>query len=301
VTQPVVVGSASRDLTDADPRGWRLGGPAAYAGLALARLGLRPRILLGVDRPAASALELDWLREAGAELRLVPLESGPVFVNLELREGRVQASEGPSDPIPAKLPGGWLDAAGWLLGPVAGELGDGWAMVPPAGALVALGWQGLLRDLPPGEGVRRRPPGRTSLLERASLVVLSRFDVGPETSLEDLTSALRPPVTLVVTDGADGGLVVDLPTAGDPRLRRYPAIPAERLVDPTGAGDVFLAAMVAARLGHPLAGSGRHGADLRFAAAAASLTVEAPGLAGVPGVAAVAKRLRSSLSRQRGD
>ena len=37
----VHVGSASRDLTDDDPRGWRLGGGVTFAALTTARLGLR--------------------------------------------------------------------------------------------------------------------------------------------------------------------------------------------------------------------------------------------------------------------
>ena len=88
--RPVVVGSASRDLSADDPRGWRLGGPAAFAGLVLARLGLRPRVLLGVDRDAAGAQELMWLRDAGAELQLVSLAAAPVFDNVERPTGRLQ-------------------------------------------------------------------------------------------------------------------------------------------------------------------------------------------------------------------
>ena len=37
----VVVGSAARDVTAADRRGWRLGGGVTYGALTLARLGLR--------------------------------------------------------------------------------------------------------------------------------------------------------------------------------------------------------------------------------------------------------------------
>ncbi|HEU0243626.1 MAG TPA: hypothetical protein VFQ75_06935, partial [Candidatus Limnocylindrales bacterium] len=54
----VVVGAASRDLTDEDPRGWRLGGGVSYSALALARLGVRTRALIGVDGPAATSVEL---------------------------------------------------------------------------------------------------------------------------------------------------------------------------------------------------------------------------------------------------
>ena len=60
----LVVGSAARDVVHDDPRRWRLGGGVTYGGLTLARLGLRPRVLVGVDRLAADAEELDALREA---------------------------------------------------------------------------------------------------------------------------------------------------------------------------------------------------------------------------------------------
>jgi len=301
VTRPVVVGSASRDLTVEDPRGWRLGGPAAYVGLTLARLGMRPRVLLGVDPAAAEAVELEWLRDAGADLQLVPLATIPVFENRERPEGRLQISDGPGNPIAVGVPDGWEAASAWLLVPVAGELPSAWAHVPPASAFVGLGWQGLLRTLEPGAPVRRRAPAPSALVGRADLVVLSRFDVAPGTWIEALTALMRPPATLVLTDGEDGGLVVGRDTAGLVQLQRYPAIAAAGVVDPTGAGDVFLAAMAAARLGHPWGGGGRRGADLRLAAAAASLSVEAPGLAGVPSAAAIAERLRSSIGSKRDD
>lgn len=299
--RPVVVGSASRDLTAEDPRGWRLGGAATYAGLTLARLGMHPRVLLGVDAEAAGAEELDWLRGAGADLRLVPLGAGPVFENHERPEGRVQISEGPGSAIAAGVPDGWETASAWLLVPVAGELPDAWADLPGSSAFVGLGWQGLLRTLAPGLVVLRRPPAPSAFTRRADLVVVSRFDVAPEIGIGEMTALLRPSATLVLTDGEDGGLVVARDAAGATHLRRYPAIAAERVVDPTGAGDVFLAALAAARLGHPWGGAGRRGADLRLAAAVASLSVEAPGLAGVPSSAAVAARLRTSLRPRTGD
>jgi sugar/nucleoside kinase (ribokinase family) len=294
MTPPVLVGSASRDLTAEDPRGWRLGGPATYAGLTLARLGLRPRVLLGVDAEAAGAEELDWLRAAGADLRLVRLGAGPVFENHERPDGRVQISGGPGDQIAVGLPDGWEAASAWLLLPVAGELPDAWAEVPAPSAFVGLGWQGLLRKLPPGGVVQRRRPAPCPLLARADLVVVSRFDVEPETRIDEMLGLLRRPATLVLTDGEDGGLIAERDVAGAAHLRRYPAIAARRVVDQTGAGDVFLAALAAARLGRSAVGSGRNGAEIRFAAAVASLSVEAAGLAGIPTVAAVVARLSSS-------
>ena len=73
----VHVGSACRDVVPEDPRGWRLGGGVTYASLTTARLGLRTAAIVGVDSTAATASELDMLREAGVDLLLVPLEEGP--------------------------------------------------------------------------------------------------------------------------------------------------------------------------------------------------------------------------------
>jgi sugar/nucleoside kinase (ribokinase family) len=95
---------------------------------------------------------------------------------------------------------------------------------------------------------------------------------------------LAPRATIVLTAGERGGIVVR--ASG---LARYQAAPAAAVVDPTGAGDVFLAALMVAWL---LRGEPATSETLRFAAAAASCVVEGPGLSAVPTRARVAERLR---------
>jgi sugar/nucleoside kinase (ribokinase family) len=290
----VHLGSACRDLTDDDPRGWRLGGGATYAALTTARLGLRTGALVGVDAAAATAAELDLLRGANVELVLVRLDEGPVFVNRETPEGRVQTSAAVGRPLPASLlPSTWQRVPHWSLVPVAGELEEAWSSVLPADAFVSLGWQGLLRRLEAGRTVVPIAPGRSRLVERANLVGVSRHDLAAGTRPEELLDQLPPGAHLVVTDGLKGGRLLQRAGTGTITTRRYGAIAADRDVDPTGAGDVFLAALLAAAIrdaaGQRL-GPGS-GLDLDFAAAAASLVVEAPGLHGVPDLAAVEARL----------
>jgi len=292
----VVVGCAARDIVPDDPRGWRLGGGVTYGGLTLARLGLPTWVLVGVDALAAEAHELGALRDAGADVRLVRLARTPVFQNIETPEGRIQTCLEPGDPLPVQaLPPDWRPASGWLFGPVAGELPNDWATVPPAGAVVAFGWQGILRDLPRGGRVRRRPPAPSPLLSRADIVGVSRHDVDPDIPVAQLWSLLAPGSTLLVTEGHLGGQEVRLVDGEPAARRRYPAIPPLAETDPTGAGDVFLAAYLAARVNRPLADGAGRGSDLRLAAAAASLNVEAQGLSGVPSLAAVMRRVAVTL------
>jgi hypothetical protein len=280
----VVVGAAARDLTPDDPRGWRLGGGVTYGALTTARLGVPTGAVIGVDSPASEASELDLLRDAGVAVTLVPLDRSPVFENVEGADGRIQRCAEPGDPVPVSaLPETWRQATAWIMAPVADELPDAWADVPSAAAPVALGWQGILRDLPRGGLVRRRPPAPSPLLDRATLVGVSRHDVESEVTVGRLLDLLAPDATLVLTQGDGGGLIVERDGPGVIVERVYEAIPAASIVDPTGAGDVFLAAFLCARTFPKVL---RRPADLHgaicLAAAAASLVVEGPGLTAVP-------------------
>jgi len=281
-----MVGAASRDLAAADPRGWRLGGAATYCSLAAARLGLRVGCLLGVDREASEAAELGLLRAAGVELRLARLERGPVFENLDANGHRRQLWLSKSDGIPVRaLPQVWLGARGWLLVPVAGEVGPGWAEVPSPGVPLAVGPQGMLREFAADGSVRRVEPAPSPVLRAAGLLCASLDDLNPGTTLESLR-AIAPQASIVLTAGDGGG--VALRSGGH---LRYPAVAANDAVDPTGAGDVFLAALMVAWL---VTGEPATARALRFAAAAGSCAVEGVGLAGVPTRAQVAERLHSS-------
>ena len=201
-----------------------------------------------------------------------------------------------ADRIPrGALPGHWaIGLDGIVFAPVADELDEAWAeVVAPS---VAVGWQGLLRDLVPGEMIARRPPAPNRLLQAASLVGVSREDLAPETNPADLLELFGPGATLAVTDGERGGTLFREGDDGRAVFeRRYPAIPSDGTVDPTGAGDVFLAAILGTMVQPALL----DGLDdpTALAAAAASLTIEAPGLLGVPDLAAVRRRAARAPSR----
>jgi sugar/nucleoside kinase (ribokinase family) len=290
----VVVGAACRDLVDDDDRGWRLGGGASYSALALARLGLRVGALLVADALAASSRELDLVREAGVDVVVVPGAHGPIFINTETPTGRIQHTPQVSDAVdPAALPAAWRDAPAWMLAPVAAEIHGGWAAIPPAGALVALGWQGLLRVLADGAPVRHLRPGPSAVVRRADMIGVGRDDIDASVTPGDLVALMHPGAQLLLTDGVHGGVAIAVGEDGRPGLHRpWDAIPLERYVDPVGAGDTFLAGVFAARV-DPSITDGWTGPDpeLRMGAACGSLVLEGPGLFGVPDLAAARHRM----------
>ncbi|MEO6207719.1 MAG: hypothetical protein ABIP77_07175 [Candidatus Limnocylindrales bacterium] len=291
----VHVGSATRDIASDDPRGWRLGGGVTYASLTTARLGLATAALMGLDDQAATAQELDLLEDAGVEVIRVPLAEGPVFHNVDLPTGRIQRCVTVGTALPTTaIPASWQGARAWSLVPVADELGDEWASVPDDGALVAVAWQGMLRTLRSGRTVTRRNPMERALVRRADLVGVSQQDVAPGTAPVALVALLKPGARLLLTQGATGGVMVRLDPADEdpPWSVRYLPTPGDREVDATGAGDTFLAALLAATIRPSLLGPyrRRRGADLHFTAAAGSLTAEDLGLAGVPDLSRVQAR-----------
>lgn len=285
------IGSACRDIAADDDRGWRLGGGVTYAALTTARLGLRTAAVVGADDVACDAAELDLLRDAGVDLMLVPLPEGPIYHNIETPAGRVQTCVQPGAALPVQaLPESWLGAPGWMIAPVAGEVHDDWATVIPDRAFVAIAWQGSLRRLVAGERVTRKPPAPSSLLRRADLVGASHHDLDPDTPLEALFPLLSPQGRLLITQGHEGGLLITLDGDQHETLR-YRSAESDEEVDPTGAGDTFLSSLLATAVHRNLGGRQRGLLDLRVAAAAGSLVVEAAGLHGVPDRAAVAVRM----------
>jgi sugar/nucleoside kinase (ribokinase family) len=281
----VHVGSASRDIADDDPRGWRLGGGVTYAALTTARLGLRTAAVIGGDREVIRSHELALLRDAGVDVMAVELPESPVFVNTETPTGRQQKAIAVGVPVaPVPLPSSWLASPAWSLVPVADEVPDAWVERIGSDALVAVAWQGMLRRLVPGGRVERMPPSQRAILRRGDLVGLSHHDVAKETTLDALAAFIHPGAWLLVTQGGHGGLLVSTGPHGPTEGLRYLPTRTDREVDPTGAGDTFLAGLLTAFIRPGLVGSGRRStaSALRFAAAAGSLAVEDVGLAGVP-------------------
>jgi sugar/nucleoside kinase (ribokinase family) len=290
----VIVGAATRDLSDTDPRGWMAGGGVTYGALALSRMGLRVGVLLGLDEQARTARELDLIRDAGARIVEVPVDKGPVFRNIETPTGRIQLSEGPSDPVPSDaLPEAWRRAPSWVLAPVASEVLDDWADAPPADACVAFAWQGALRRLIPGERVRPMDPGPSAIVRRADILSVSRHDIPGGLALRTIGGWMAPKSELLLTAGLHGGLLVRFESGGVVAARAYPSVPAPVEIDPTGAGDTMLAGLVAARV---VAGPEARvrARDLHLGALAASLLVEGPGMDSVPTFARIRRRIEKA-------
>jgi sugar/nucleoside kinase (ribokinase family) len=257
-------------------------------------MGLRTATVLGLDRLARDATELEDLRAAGVTIEVVPLDEGPVFHNIERPEGRLQICYGPSDPVDSDaVPDAWRDAGAWLYAPVAAELPDAWAIVPRPEACVAFGWQGMLRRLVAGNPVERRPPGPSPILGRATIVGMSRHDVPPSLPFDELASWLAPEVEVLMTAGTLGGMLIRIERGGLSALSYYPAVRARVEVDPTGAGDVALAAFLAARIAVEGNTSGRRA--LHLVALATSVLVEGPGLGAVATLDQIRDRLAQHL------
>ena len=299
-------GPRSRDLADDDPRGWRLGGGVSYSALTTARLGLATAAIVGVDGEAATATEIDLLREAGVDVRLVPLEHGPIFVNIERPEGRLQLCESrPTRSRSRRCRPTWRAAPGWILAPVAAELPPAWADVPASEAVVALGWQGLLRELVAGEPTHHVAPHPDPIVRRADLVGLSRDDVERDVALADLYRLLRRGASLAVTQGDQGGLIVH-GAHGDGRRRRWSSATTRRSGATAGRPDRRRRRVPRGARGGPDRAAARRRPDRPGASTCSSpprprrSSSRGPGMHGVPTRDAVRERMRDALRSRRG-
>jgi 1D-myo-inositol 3-kinase len=273
----LVIGHVAKDKTAED---WRLGGTAAYASLTASRLGMRTAVLTS----AASDLDPSLLLPE-IDVRLLPSAETTVFENVYSTERRLQYVWAKAGTITASdVPRDFLGAEIVLLGPLVSEIEEEVTRCFPR-SLLAICPQGWLRTILPDGRVEQMSPRRWRprlLLKRSQAIFVSDEDLpAPETEQTLARWAAQVPL-LAFTRGARGARLWS-----EGRWRQVPAIPSQEL-DPTGAGDVFAAAFLTRYVE-----TGDVWQSALFAAAAASVSVEAPGTAAVPTRRQVEERLRA--------
>ena len=256
----LAIGHVTRDRTK---EGLVPGGTVTYAALTAARMGLRPAILTSAS---TDALPLSPVRDVPTHV--VRSTETTTFRNVYEGGRRTQHLEAVAADIgPADVPEEWLGAPMVLLGPVVGELAPELAR-RFLGSTVVASLQGWLRTWDADGLVAPSPWRGDDLLPDASAAVVAESDIA---DAADAAHWARLAPLLIVTRGALGSTVHK-----GARTHEVHAFPANEL-DPTGAGDVFAAAFL---IRYHETGDALEAAE--FASCAAAISVEGPGVQGVP-------------------
>jgi sugar/nucleoside kinase (ribokinase family) len=236
------------------------GGTSLYASFAAQRLGQRVAV---VSAPAELPADLP----EGVTVTFHASPTPPTFENQYTPQGRRQILHAASQPITVDdIPFEWRSAPIVHLGPVLGETPEALIHAFP-NALLGVTPQGWMRtwgpELPSAVAYRAWRPA-ADLLQRIDALVLSIEDVKGDEAL--VASYARDCRLVALTRGILGATLF---IAGEPhQVAAFPAI--ER--DPTGAGDVFAAALLVR-----LHETNDALAAARFAACVAASSVEGRG------------------------
>ena len=270
-----------------------LGGTVVYGGLAALRHGARVLVvsLVGEDFPDEYVL---FMARSGLDLTYVRRHRGPTTkFKLVYRDGErclYLLSRGPD--IGAEHLPDSLEGAIAFVGAVAGEVSPSTLVrIAEEAEAVSLDLQGYLRRVGEGGVVElARPAGLEVVVRACSVVHADEREAEVATGSSSPSSAARELVEMgcdaaLVTMGEEGSYVA---TEGE--VLYVPAARPERVVDSTGAGDVFTAIFSVEyyRSGDLLWASA-------MASAASSFLVEEPGLGGLVDRKRVEERANSVL------
>ena len=274
----LVIGHVTKDVV---PGGFRFGGTVTYCSLTARNLGHHAAVL---TRSAPLADLPSYLHDVA--LHVIPADETTTFENTYLPSGRVQYLRATAGPIPAEaVPAAWRDAPVVHLGPVDQEVPPEIADFFPAQTLIGATPQGWLRAW--GEHGRVRPAvweNAAQVLSRIDVLVFSVEDMGGDLALVQRYAEMAR--LAVVTEDVRGCTVWQ-----GGRRERFPAFAVDE-VDPTGAGDVFVAAFLLRYATHRDTAEAAH-----FANCAASFAVEGIGAAAIPTLEQVEERLREGQLR----
>ena len=227
----LLLGHVAHDDT---PDGPQLGGTVAYSARVAQAFGLRVGILTSAHPadPVLAALN-------GVDVHLIPAESSTIFVNRYTESGRQQIVRGHARVLSfADLPAAWRAAPLVHLGPITPGLDA--TLTPEAfpHALVGITPQGYMRAWGADGVVYPVPWASAPTMLPHAITVLSDEDLGHDPALE--AAYAEQAHALVVTRNYAGATLYRAGTRQD-----FAAPPITQLCHPTGAGDVFAAALFA--------------------------------------------------------
>ncbi len=258
----LVIGHATRDLL---PEGWTIGGTVSYASITARNLGKRAAVVTC----AGDDLLLEEFLRGIAVLR-AHNSATTTFQNIYSGSARIQFIREVAPKItPSHIPLPWRRTPIVLIGPVAMEVEEDLIGLFPQ-SLIGVTPQGWMRSWDDSGAVRYRVwEEAPRILPRIRALILSEEDVRGDLKIVEEYASL---VEILVLTQAERGATLYWKGGKE----HFPARPA-RLVDPTGAGDVFAAAFLIR-----LYETGDPRRAVSFANVVASFSVEAPGTGGIP-------------------
>ncbi|RMG78480.1 MAG: ribokinase [Chloroflexi bacterium] len=227
----LLIGHMTADLT---PEGRRLGGTVSYAARTAHAFGLRVGVLTSA---AVNEPLLDEIRPY-AEVVSLEAEATSTFENIYTPEGRQQYIRGVANKITvADIPEVWRTTPYVHLAPLTGEVDPDIVFAfPNATKLLTL--QGWLRYWEDDGLVQFKRFYDEHVLSALDIVVFSEEDIREAPDMEAQYAAVVK--NLIVTRAAHGGTYYH---QGQPFNYSTPQVEE---VNPTGAGDVFASALLAA-------------------------------------------------------
>jgi sugar/nucleoside kinase (ribokinase family) len=260
----LVVGHVCQDLLPGG--GLNLGGSVSYAATTALRMGCR----VGVITSASPDLNLAHALP-GAQILCQPSAATTVFENIYQDGQRKQILHQRANVITChQIPRSWRRVRMVYVGAIDQEIEPEVFGCFADETAICVMPQGFFRRWDEQGNVffaEWKPP--ETVLRRINALVLSELDV-PDPAL--LVRNWEQFVDIIVVTRAERG--ASLYRAGE--SCHYPARPAQE-VDPTGAGDVFAAAFLIR-----LIETGDACEAALFGSVVASLSVEGPGVAGIP-------------------
>ena len=227
-----------------------LGGSAAYTSLSARRLGANVSVVskVGGDFPKAY---LWWLSQEGIDITNVSRIEHEKTTRFELRyssdlSNRTLRLISKASPITTEDLPNLLEAKAVHLAPIAGEVQHDIAeKLRKSSEVLSLDPQGLVRTFNEEGIVTHGALKDKRMLELVNIYKSSKDEIEAVTGLTDLQAAIKAVhdfgvETVIVTMGMKGILISINGTTYE-----IPAYTANKLVDPTGAGDTFMGGFLA--------------------------------------------------------